>query len=87
MCRDHGRGTSMLIIGNAVRGGVYGDMFPESELERLDDRSSDINGLTTFDQIYARVCDWVSPGSSLSVFPDQSQSTVEAGALLDDLFI
>jgi uncharacterized protein (DUF1501 family) len=84
---DHGRGNSMLIIGNAVRGGVYGDMFPESELERLDDRSSDINGLTTFDQIYARVCDWVSPGSSLSVFPDQSQSTVEAGVLLDDLFI
>jgi len=84
---DHGRGNSMLIIGNAVRGGVYGDMFPESELEILEERSSDIKGLTTFDQIYARVCDWVSANSSLLVFPDQSQSMVEAGVSLDNLFV
>ena len=68
-------------------GGVYGDMFPESELEWLEERSSDINGLTTFDQIYARVCDWVSSSSSLSVFPDHSQSMVEAGVSLEDLFV
>ena len=60
---DHGRGTSILIIGNGVRGGVYGDMFPEEELARLDDDSPDITGLTTIDTIYAKVCDWVQAGS------------------------
>ena len=84
---DHGRGTSILIIGNGVQGGVYGEMFPEEELERLSDSSSDINGRTTIDTIYSRVCDWVQPSTSGLVFPDQTLSMIEAGVNLDALFL
>jgi uncharacterized protein (DUF1501 family) len=84
---DHGDGNNLLVIGNAVNGGVYGDMFPQAEVERLGDSSPDITGLTTIDRIYAEVCDWVSPGSSVSVFPDTSLSRVEAGVSLGDLFV
>jgi uncharacterized protein (DUF1501 family) len=84
---DHGDGNNLLVIGNAVNGGVYGDMFPQGELERLSDSSPDITGLTTIDRIYAEVCDWVSPGSSVSVFPNSSLSRVEAGVSLGELFV
>ena len=83
---DHGRGTSILIIGNSVRGGVYGDMFPVGELARLDDSSPDISGLTTIDSIYGKICDWVQPGSGGLVFPDRSLSMIEDGVDLDSLF-
>ena len=84
---DHGRGTSILVIGNGVQGGVYGEMFPEEELERLSDSSPDINGLTTIDSIYSKVCDWVQPATSGVVFPDQTFSTIEDGVNLDVLFL
>jgi hypothetical protein len=84
---DHGRGTSILIIGNQVQGGVYGTMFPEEELARLDDNSPDITGLTTIDTIYARACDWVQAGAGDVVFPDRSLSLIEAGLDLDSLFV
>jgi len=84
---DHGRGTSILVIGNGVRGGVYGEMFPEEELARLDDASPDITGLTTIDTIYAKVCDWVQAGAGDLVFPDRSLSLIEDGIDLDSLFV
>ena len=40
----------MLVIGNGVNGGIYGTMFPEEELARLDVVSADINGLTEFNR-------------------------------------
>jgi uncharacterized protein (DUF1501 family) len=83
---DHGSGTSILVIGNGVNGGVYGDMFPESELERLTDSSPEITGLTTFDNIFSGVCDWIQPGLGAQVFPDRSLSTVEPGVDLGVLF-
>ena len=84
---DHGRGTSILVIGNGVRGGVYGDMFPEEELDRLDNTSPDITGLTSIDTIYEKVCEWVQPGSGRLVFPDRSLSLIEEGVDLDSLFV
>ena len=84
---DHGTGTSILVIGNGVQGGVYGEMFPEEELERLSGSSPDINGLTTIDSIYSKVCDWVQTATSSIVFPDQTLSMIEDGVNLDRLFL
>lgn len=84
---EHGRGTSILVIGNGVQGGVYGEMFPEEELTRLNDKSPDIIGRTTIDSIFSRVCDWVQPGTGDLVFPDRTLSMIEDGVNLDSIFL
>jgi len=84
---DHGRGNNMLVIGNAVNGGVYGQMFPQEELARLGDPTPDIVGLTELDHIFGEAADWVMPGSSASVFPDRSSAIIEPGISLANLFI
>lgn len=83
---DHGRGTSYLVVGRQVRGGVYGDLFPEEELGRLNNVSPDIAGKTAFDHIFGSVCDWAQPGSSSAVFPNRNGSRREPGIQLESLF-
>jgi len=96
---DHGMGSSCLIAGNAVNGGVYGKMFPDSEIEPdplygnkipLVDGRDVIKGLTNFQQVFGRISDWVQPGLGNSVFPDRlnanlDASNLESPGLLDDL--
>jgi uncharacterized protein (DUF1501 family) len=84
---DHGKGNSVLVIGNKVKGGVYGNMFPESELARLEVVSADIDGLTEFDHILGRVADWVLPGSGNVVFPNRPYAAIEPGVNLGGLFV
>lgn len=76
---DHGEGNAMLLIGRRVRGGVYGEMFPDSEIARIDARASAIEGRTGADRLAARICDWVAPGSSGLVFPQGFVSPLEYG--------
>jgi uncharacterized protein (DUF1501 family) len=89
---DHGRGNYMIVVGRGVRGGVYGEMFPASEIqgsagETLYDRNgADIEGRTSFDRVLAEVCDWVEPGTGAKVFPHAAGSPVESGVRLDKLF-
>jgi uncharacterized protein (DUF1501 family) len=83
---DHGRGNAILVIGNGVKGGIYGEMFPLEELERLQDNSPDISGLTTIDSLFSVVCDWVFEGAGNAVFPDRTMSTTEYGLNLASLF-
>ena len=82
---DHGVGTSVLVIGNAVRGGVYGDMFPEEELGRLSDPSPDIRGQTHIDHVFGAVADWVAPGGGSVAFPERSTAILEAAVNLNGL--
>lgn len=84
---DHGEGNSMLLIGRRVRGGVYGEMFPDSEIARIDARASAIEGRTGADRLAARICDWVAPGSSGLVFPQGFVSPLENGLDLGAVLI
>jgi uncharacterized protein (DUF1501 family) len=67
---DHGKGSYTILIGPSVNGGVYGDMFPDSEIAQFDTQGADITGLTSFERVLAAACDWVEPGSGKDVFPN-----------------
>ena len=66
---DHGTGNTVILIGKPVTGGCYGDLFPLSELGGGDvepehtfaEPNSDIKGLTSTQQVYGRICEWVAP--------------------------
>lgn len=91
---DHGRGTYSLLIGNAVRGGVYGNMFPAQEVNPnseglipMQAQGADIEGKTSTERILARACDWVEPGTSPATFPNATIANIESPGMLDDLII
>lgn len=83
---DHGEGNIVLVIGEGVRGGVYGDMFPVAELDRLGDNSPQIKGQTAIEHVFGAVCDWVQPGSGNVVFPGRANAPREPGVALESLF-
>ena len=82
---DHGTGNSMLLIGKPVTGGCYGELFPQSELARVNadpehvfsEPNADIKGLTSMQQVYARVCDWLGSGTAEKVLPGWQNSILE----------
>jgi uncharacterized protein (DUF1501 family) len=90
---DHGRGLYSILYGRGVQGGVYGEMFPESETEDqggsipLQRHGADIAGLTSTERIISEICEWMHPGSSETVVPGAGNSSLETGVLLDQLFI
>jgi uncharacterized protein (DUF1501 family) len=89
---DHGRGNYLITVGRSVAGGVYGEMFPASEIEggagstRFDQQGADIEGRTSIERVLSAACDWVEPGTGAQVFPDAATSALESGLNLDDLF-
>lgn len=69
---DHGEGNMMIVVGDRVQGGVYGDMFPNAEIARYQNRrqnTPDIEALTHTEFLFGRMCDWVQPNSARRVFP------------------
>ncbi|MCC6709286.1 MAG: DUF1501 domain-containing protein [Gammaproteobacteria bacterium] len=83
---DHGEGLVTILIGDAVQGGVYGTMFPESEIARLGEESAQIQGVNAIDHVFGRVAEWVMPGSKAQVFPNAAGAPLEAGLDLSGMF-
>lgn len=84
---DHGEGLVTLLIGDAVQGGVYGTMFPESELALFRVESAQIEGVNAIDHVFGRVADWLMPGSKAQVFPHAASAPLEAGLDLSGMFL
>jgi len=82
---DHGRGNSLLLIGKKVNGGIYGNMFPESELDKLGKRGADIDGLTSVEPVLSKICDWLKPDSGIKVIPKAAQRELESAEVLSFL--
>ena len=83
---DHGQGNLMMVISEQCNGGIYGDMFPDSELVKYDepvDRTPDITPLTEIDHIFSRVCDWMETGLGATVFPRSSSSYSGTSPILE----
>ncbi len=84
---DHGRGTSVIVLGHSVRGGVYGEMFPDAELDRLEDESPDIEGQTELDHVFGALCNWVEAGAKDAVFPNHASRLSEPGVDFSQLMV
>lgn len=83
---DHGDGNYLILVGPSVRGGVYGTMFPDSEIPRFLDASAAITGLTSFERVLGAVADWMGVADPLAVFPGRLNSPIETNVSLDSLF-
>lgn len=80
---DHGRGNAVLVIGPQVNGGLYGEMFPNEEIEKYQQPSADILVQTSMIPVFAKLCDWLSSGAGTEVFPDRNEQPIEAGVNLN----
>ncbi|HKU95317.1 MAG TPA: DUF1501 domain-containing protein [Vineibacter sp.] len=90
---DHGIGNSVLVIGKQVRGGLYGSMFPQSEvgggvdnLYGYDNAGGEIQGLTALEHVYGVVAEHIQHGIGTAVSPRMNAVMVERGGLLTSLF-
>lgn len=87
---DHGRGNTMLVIGHGVRTGVYGEMFPSDEIERMaTEPSPEIIGRTTIEHLHKAIADWATQSNSGLHVVNRSLDglALESDLGLDQLFL
>jgi hypothetical protein len=61
--------------------------YTEDEIERYDQPSADIDGLTSIERLFGAIAEWMQAGSSSLVFPQIGTSDLEPGVDFSSLFI
>lgn len=84
---EHGNGNTVLVYGDQVIGGIYGELFPQSEIATMQDWNQHIEGKTSFERVFAAISEWAVPGSGISIFPLHNQRPLESGNALNFLQI
>ena len=87
---DRGRGNIILIAGKNVGGGVCGEIFPGSELLKLNDPSEyspDMDGRTALNHVYGSACSWVQTSGSNFVFSNRSSAILETPGMFTSLMV
>lgn len=82
---DHGRGNSVLLIGDGVNGGIYGDLFPDEEIDRYEIRGSDIHGVTGIEHVAHRIAESMAPGSGDRIFQNLVSERLPDSSVLNFL--
>lgn len=89
---DHGRGNYIFVMGSGVRGGIYGEMFPMTDVtdlqngqNRYERYNTDIVGQTSLARVFGAVTDWVANDNTAgdAIFPSRAGSIQEAGVTVD----
>ena len=87
---DHGDGTYSVLVGDQVRGGVYGEMFPLAEIATdatgtspYTRNGSGIVGRTDLARVFGTACNWLQQGAADTVFPGWNSTALETGVTLD----
>jgi uncharacterized protein (DUF1501 family) len=76
--KDHGHGNLLFVAGGSINGGIYGDMFPNSEIEKFKSyRGYDIEGKTNGVSIYAKIADFISQGLGDTIYKDRNKFQIE----------
>jgi uncharacterized protein (DUF1501 family) len=77
---DHGNGNTIILLGGSVTGGVYGEMFPASEISRYDSFHEGIDGRTDFYSVYqSLITKMDSSAAHANIFSYAGTPTAESG--------
>jgi hypothetical protein len=87
---DHGTGNSVFIIGEPVKGGIYGEIFPQNEIaeKKFETANTDIDGLTSFEFIIQAIAKWqgIETFDTIVSTEINSDRRIESNLNLDNLF-
>jgi len=90
---DHGKGNIVLLIGSSVEGGIYGELFPQSELDSNNKHSyaaisGDIEPRTAMNTLFAHIANNITNDSqsAQAIFPAGSFDMLEDGVDFTSLF-